>query len=137
MLKIAKKWPNFATYGDRKFWVPPHQKFREKNPDVVIFAIPLLNRLCTTCIIQGGQKYMFLTQCLYLLNFFSYALINYLHCISQGSHVCLSYFSLPFVHKGVHLDPIIFKYFPVGILVRNLHHICIHLKKIINQQKNH
>ena len=42
---------------------------------------------------------------------------------------CQSYFSLPFVHKGVHLDPFIFRYFPVGILVRNLHHICIHLKQ--------
>ena len=30
---------------------------------------------------------------------------------------CLSYFSLLFVHKGVHLDPTIFKYFPVEILV--------------------
>ena len=41
---------------------------------------------------------------------------------------CLSYFSLPFVHKRVHLDPI-FRYFPSGILVRNLPHICIHLKQ--------
>ena len=27
---------------------------------------------------------------------------------------------------GVHLNPTIFKYFPVGILVRNLHYACIH-----------
>ena len=49
---------------------------------------------------------------------------------------CLSYCSLPFVHKGVHLDPTIFKYFSVGILVRNLHHICIHLKQLYISKKN-
>ena len=41
----------------------------------------------------------------------------------------LSYFSLPFVHKGVHLDPFIFEYFSVGISVRNLHHMLVHLKQ--------
>ena len=35
---------------------------------------------------------------------------------------CLSYFSLPFVHKGVHLDPTILSTF-------HLHHICIHPKQ--------
>ena len=30
------------------------------------------------------------------------------------------------MHKGVHLDPTIFKYFPVRISIWNLHHICIH-----------
>ena len=42
---------------------------------------------------------------------------------------CLRYFSLPFVHKGVHLDQTILKYFPVGKLVRNLHHIYVHVKQ--------
>ena len=42
---------------------------------------------------------------------------------------CLSYCSLTFVHKGVHLDPFIFRYFAVGISVRNLDYICIHLNQ--------
>ena len=46
---------------------------------------------------------------------------------------CLSYFSLPFVHKGggggVHLDSFIFEYFPVEISVGNLQHMCIHPKQ--------
>ena len=41
----------------------------------------------------------------------------------------LRYFSLPFVHKGGPLGLNHFKYFPAGILVRNLHYICIHLKQ--------
>ena len=51
---------------------------------------------------------------------------------------CLSYFSLPFVHKGgrVHLDPFIFEYFPIGILVQNLHHMCIHPKQPYISKKN-
>ena len=28
---------------------------------------------------------------------------------------CISYFSLPFMHKGILCDPTILKYFPVGI----------------------
>ena len=47
---------------------------------------------------------------------------------------CISYFSLPFVHNGGGgvgpLGPIHFYVFsPSGISVRNLHHICIHLKQ--------
>ena len=44
---------------------------------------------------------------------------------------CLSYFSLPFVHKGVHLDPTIFKYFSmIGIfrLFRENSHVTKILK---------
>ena len=45
-------------------------------------------------------------------------------------------FPKPFVHKGGHLDSTIFKYFPVGISVRNLHYIWIHLvKTTLIQQK--
>ena len=33
------------------------------------------------------------------------------------------------MYKGVHLNATNFKYFPVGISVRNLHHICIHLRE--------
>ena len=44
--------------------------------------------------------------------------------------------------QGGPLGPNHFKYFPIGISVRNLHHICIHLiksfyKTTINQQKEH
>ena len=47
----------------------------------------------------------------------------------------LSYFSLPFVHKGVQVDPLI-EYFSVGISVRNLHHMCMHLKRPYISKKN-
>ena len=41
---------------------------------------------------------------------------------------CASYFSVPFVHKGSLLGARLKKYFPVGILFRNFHHICKHLR---------
>ena len=39
---------------------------------------------------------------------------------------CISYFLSRLCTRGIHLDPTIFNYFPVGISVRNLHPICIH-----------
>ena len=46
---------------------------------------------------------------------------------------CLSFFSLPFVHKGGPLGPPhLFEYFPVGISVRNFHHMCMHLRHLDN-----
>ena len=44
---------------------------------------------------------------------------------------CIIYVILSFLHNLGRdpLDPFIFKYFPVGISVRNLHHIFIHIKQ--------
>ena len=53
---------NITTIRDFQLYIRVNSttiKNLEKNTDVVIFTIPLLNRLCTTFIIQGGQKYMF------------------------------------------------------------------------------
>ena len=52
---------------------------------------------------------------------------------SELTHKCISYFSLPFVHKEGSLN---FRYFPVRISVRNLHHICIHLTQPQISKKN-
>ena len=65
MLKIGKNCLILLPTGTENFESLPikkKKKKKSKNPDVVIFAIPLLNWLCNTCIIciiQGGQKYMF------------------------------------------------------------------------------
>ena len=52
-----------------------------------------------------------------------------LQCNSNSVRTFLNVFSLPFVHKGVHLDPGKIMYFSVRISVRNFQNTCIHLRK--------
>ena len=42
---------------------------------------------CVLYIIHGGQKYLYFNTLDISFNFFSYAWINYLQYMSQGSHV--------------------------------------------------
>ena len=47
----------------------------------------------------------------------------------------ISYFSLLFVHKGVHVDQTLKKYFLVEVFVQKFHHTCIHLGQPYKSEK--
>ena len=129
----------FSTQSSLNVHIRTHTK--EKPYQCVRFIIirkALWSYIYIRCHMRTRTKKK-LSQCeynivvvlLFVLNYKRYAVVSLINVLRNRHNWCLSYFSLLCVHKGGPLGPTIFKYFPVGILVRNLHHIYIHL----DQQK--
>ena len=94
-----------------------------------LFAI-----LCNSVFYQMNTAIIFLLVKIHGIFIFSFSdsityFYNHLCLLYNLNLKCLSYFSLPFVHNGVQVEPPPKKHFPLRISARNLHHTCIHLRQ--------